>query len=159
MDFKSVNVDDISLMYKDHKDFFVKMHDLRAKFVVEIAESSFEPKNLRQAFQTIEALVDWTSSYIQKSSIKFNKDKDNITYFDETLEEVSKEIKMNKNNEAKKNLKNLFRNLNSCFENSELLPKINIGVEDENSKFWREEEHAAMKEIKKAFYDVLVVNN
>ena len=149
---------DLSLMYKDHKDFFVKMHELRALFVEKIAESTFEVQALKDAYITFNALVDWTSSYIDKSSIKLDKNKKNTEFMDEKLEEIEKLIVNGKRKPAKVELRLYFRKLNDCFESSELLPKINQQQEDENQKFWKDEEHKAMKEVKKAFYDIMVVD-
>ena len=65
-------------------------------------------------------------------------------------------MKKNKPVDARNKLEELAEHIFSIFESAELIPKIKKQEEDENAKFWKEEEHKGLREIKKGFYDILI---
>lgn len=149
--------DNTSLEYKNHDEFFDKFYTLRTDLITSIALcndylSNNNPKLPSQMNYTITALdtfIIWSYSQLKRGGMdekQLNKD----------LNLIRKEILSKDYGRAYDNIKNIFTQVSEIHEKTELIPRINV-TENENEKFWRDEDNKAMKEIKKAFYDVLLI--
>jgi hypothetical protein len=127
---ENYNPNEQVLQYKDHSGFFA-MYDKQKQIILTLlADAQF--KECRKA---IKILIAHTATYIRdpKSYLeRLNKDM-NETEIITIYSEITKEHSLN-----------------------ELQPKLKVELEEpEDVKFWKEETNKAMREVKKAFMDVI----
>lgn len=146
------NSEDISLMFKDHKDFFDGYYDLRTRVNNLLAGFLLDVSLRKDLLKNLFQLINWASNYI--------KDLDDLRtkYF--KLTEIKGE-KLNTSEGKKKFYDDILviwdviSNDNQLFE---LLPKPDVKIHDsEEEKFWKEEDHIGLKQIKKGFIDILSI--
>lgn len=107
-----------ALIYKDHKDFFDRFHELRAFITEKIGESLFDGTSLKPCLSYMEGLIQWTSIYIQKMNKLEEIEKD----FDECVTL----LKTNKSKEARRKVISLYQELNKIYEFNELIPQVKV---------------------------------
>lgn len=131
-----------NLQYKEHGNFFNDFFTLRKIAYGHLAETITNPKRFPELYKSTLILVEYASSYIS-----------DIESIDQDLQDIDKLTSINKTNEAIKKVKHLLRKITQEHEASELLPQKK--AEDiKTQKFWREEEHRAIRNMKKAFHDI-----
>jgi len=138
---------DKSLQYKDHNEFFEIFFQLRKQFLRDLHEFYINQNETTKSvvIGTMLGLIRWTGSQLGKVL--------------DVNEMRTKVIRLGNSREYPKlylQLDDLFLEISKAHESCELIPKIKIDVEDENAKFWKDEEHRAIREIKKGFYDILM---
>ena len=147
--------DNTNLEYKNHDDFFNRFYQTRwdlINSIVQVSETinnKIDLKQLEYTIDSLEALILWSYSQLRRGGADLNKIKD-------MKKEIIKLIGQKKYKTAIEEIKVLFEYISEIHEKTELIPRISV-QEKENERFWREEKNKAMKEVKKAFYDVLMV--
>ena len=140
---------DDGLMFKEHRDFFINFFSKRDLFLSAFAQARYDFEELQEAFNILIYLVESTSAYI----IKY----DTEAKIDSEIEVISNLMKDKKNHdETFKKIKALHRKVSEYQVKSEILPKPILAEENEADNFWKKEENAAMREMKKAFYDTVM---
>lgn len=119
------NIQESSLEYKEHQEFFTEYYEIRRLFVRKLAESNTDLKLVRQIYELLSALIDWSNSQLRK----VNPDK--LKEIEERLEETFKQIQANKAIAARNELKQIFYEISDMHEESQLIPKIEIKKADE----------------------------
>lgn len=112
-----------ALIYKDHKEFFERFHELRAFITEKLGESLFNQQELKFCLSYMEGLIQWTSIYIEKMDKLENIEKDFLTCI--TL------YKTNKSQQSRAKTIKLYQELNKIYEFNELIPQVKT-VEKEN---------------------------
>lgn len=140
--------DDTFIEYKQHNEFFREYYMLRANFVQLHAESISDLKLVRKTYEILYALTNWTISQL------INIDNTKVEEINKRLKETFKLISQQKLIIAREQLEEIFIDLSKIHEESELIPKVRKNFEDQNKKFWEEENNRGMKEMKKAFFDL-----
>jgi hypothetical protein len=127
---ENYNPNEQVLQYKDHSGFFA-MYDKQKQIILTLlADAQF--KECRKA---IKILIAHTATYL----------KDPASY----IERLNKEM-------TEKEIITLYMEITKEHSKNELQPKINEELEEpEDVKFWKEETNKAMREVKKAFMDVI----
>lgn len=139
---------DASLDFKLHQDFFELLFQYIKDYENAMADTYTDAKAGIKAFKELTKLISFTSPHIShKADIKEIKAK---------RDAIHEQLKKNKPVDARNKLEELAEHIFSIFESAELIPKIKKQEEDENAKFWKEEEHKGLREIKKGFYDILI---
>lgn len=131
------------LQYKEHGDFFDDYFSIRKTAFLLLSKSITNPKMIPDLYENVITLIDFTSNYIA-----------DISEIDTIVKEIDALMFKKKEKDALIKFRELLRLINKKHEESDVLPQKN--VEDANSKFWRNEESKAMKEMKKAFFDVFM---
>jgi hypothetical protein len=72
---------------------------------------------------------------------------------------IAEFIAENKNKSALEALRQFHDELSVYWSETEILPKVNEKVEDQENQFWKGERVAAIREAKKAFYDMIIFKN
>jgi len=141
------------LMFKEHREFFITFFQKRTDFLEVFALAKGDHEELKESYLILIYLIESTSAYI----IKNNEDGSVNDEIDEELEVISKIIKdKTKHDECHKKIKLLHRKVSLLQVDAEILPKPLLKQENENEQFWRGEDKKAYKEMKKAFYDVVM---
>ena len=127
---ENYNPNEQVLQYKDHSGFF-SLYDKQKQIIMTLLAGE-QNKECRKA---IKMLVSHTSTYLRDPQMyleRLNKDMTENEII-KIYSEITKEHSMN-----------------------ELQPKIKVELEEpEDVKFWKEETNKAMREVKKAFMDVI----
>ena len=131
------------LQYKEHGDFFDDYFRIRRTAFILLSKSITDNKQIHNLYENVLTLIDFTSNYIADIS-----DIDNI------VKEIYDLMHKKNTKDAFTKFRELLRLINKKHEESDVLPQKN--VEDVNKRFWRDEESRAMKEMKKAFFDVFM---
>jgi hypothetical protein len=140
---------DDGLMFKEHRDFFTNFFSKRDLFLASFAQARYDFEELQESFNILIYLIESTSAYI----LKYDKEET----IDKAVEEITILIKDKKNhNNIFRKIKTLHRKVSDYQVKSEILPKPILAEENEADNFWKKEENAAMREMKKAFYDTVM---
>ena len=131
------------LQYKEHGDFFDDYFRIRKTAFILLSKSITKPSLISDLYENVITLIDFTSNYIA-----------DISEIDDMVKEIDILMKQRNNKKALEKFRQILRLINHKHEESDVLPQKN--VEDTNQKFWRTEESKAMKEMKKAYYDVFM---
>lgn len=141
------NFDESTLDYKLHQDFFELLFQYIRNYEEAMADFYTDTKAGIKAFKELIKLISFTSAHIKKKidieEVKIRRD------------EIHKSLKQGKTSDARKAMENLAEEIFMIFERTELIPKVKH-EEDENAKFWKDEENKAIREVKKGFYDILM---
>lgn len=149
LDIDSLNNKNDGLIFKEHREFFINFFQKRDDFLSAFALAKYDEEELKDSYNILVYLIESTSAYIFKEDIE--KEIDN------ELEEIEKILKDNsQHQECYNKIKELHRKVSSLQVQAEILPKPILSSENEQEKFWRGEDNKAMKEMKKAFYDVVM---
>ena len=145
-------VEDSSLQYKDHKDFFEEYFKIRSEFVRGLSSLSFsnDKQGFVSLFKSLSNLYDWTNNYIFNEKIPQG--------LDEIQTKISK-FQPNNNILAKNiisDFKFILKLINQDHEKAEILPKKMMFELSEEDKFYKEEEKQPLKYAKKAFTDLIL---
>jgi hypothetical protein len=132
------------LEYKQHNDFFGDYFIFKQRAFVLLSECISDKGKIKLLCETLMTLVNYTSNYI-----------DDITEVDKLMNELKRLLQLNKSADVINKAQEILRLLNEKHESSALLPQKQTQY-NENEKFWRDEETKAMKQLKKAFYDVFM---
>ena len=137
-----------SLNFKEHKLFFEKFFELRTNYILasNMLFSDLTSKNVGLVIGSLLSLIDWTTSHLEKK-VKVKDLKERIV----TLSRSKDLIKIYQG------LDEVFKQISKAHEECELLPKVIVSEEDSKIKFWREEETMSLKELKKAWYDMFLL--
>jgi hypothetical protein len=135
--------DGVDLKYKEHHHFFETYFRYKdAAFTLKSGGLN-DPKMLIEAFKATITLIDYTSNYIS-----------DLATIDKKITTIN-DLLMKKNNiKAWEELGEVLRLINQEHENCDLLPKKNKN-DKPLQEFWRSENNRALREIKKAFTEVL----
>ena len=142
------NEAETSLNFKEHRLFFEKFFELRTAYIISSNDlyTDLKSKNVITTIGALIALIDWTSSHLSK---KLN------------VPDLKKEIiELGSLSDIRKvyiELDRIFQLISNAHEETELLPKINIVQEDYKVKFWKEEDNAGLRELKKAWHDMFLI--
>jgi predicted RNase H-like nuclease (RuvC/YqgF family) len=140
---------DNGLIFKEHREFFINFFQKRDDFLSSFAEAKYDHNELKDTFLILNYLIEATSPYILT---KDSKDK-----IDNCLKEISEILSdKSKHEDCFNKIKDLHREISTLQVRSEILPKPLRELENEQEQFWKGEESRAMREMKKAFYDVVL---
>jgi len=146
------SVEDSSLQYKDHKDFFEEYFKLRIEFVRGLSSLSFtnDKRGLSLLYKSLDALINWTDNYIFNPEIelKLNELHIKVSNFNYANTKDAKEIVLK--------FKELNRLINIDHEKAEILPKKLMEELSEEEKFYKEENNQPLRYAKKAFTDLIL---
>lgn len=134
-----------NLQFKEHTHFFDDYFELRKVAFNFLAKAITDDTKIPDLYQSVLILVEYTSTYIS-----------NVDFLDEKVKNIDKLIvlkRKDKNKEAILEIKKLLRLISSEHESSELLPQKRSD-DVSTQKFWKEEEHKALRNMKKAFHDI-----
>jgi len=133
------NEENNSLQFKEHRDFFDALFEMRRNITANIAEAKTSPKAYGELISSIEVLIDWTSNYIT-----------DIETIDKMVHNAVKEKNKLK---SIRGLKRVFRRLNVNYEKNELIPQKIVVKTDQNE--WEKIQRQADKNIVKACLDFI----
>ena len=128
-----------SLQFKEHRDFFDAMFEMRRNITANIAEAKTNPSAYNELVKSMEVLIDWTSNYI-----------DDIENIDKMVLAALKEKNKLK---SIRGFKTIFRRLNLNYEKNELIPQKILKVKETNE--WESIQNKADKNIVKACLDFI----
>jgi len=132
-----------NLEYKEHSDFFEDYFIFKKQTFVLLSESITDQRKIPELYQRLRTLINYTSNYIP-----------DIKEIDADLKVVDGLMVKDKK-QALRMCESILRKLNDKHEQTAILPQKATSY-DEKEAFWRNEESRAMKELKKAFYDVFM---
>lgn len=112
-----------ALIYKDHKEFFERFHELRAFITEKLGDSLFNPNVLKDCLSYTEGLIQWTSIYIQKM--------DKLESIETDFLNCVNLYRKGKVSESRKETIKLYQNLNTIYEFNELIPQVKIVEKEE----------------------------
>ena len=112
----SYTSDGNALAYKEHSEFFTRFDELRAKVVEGVGKSVLVPNNIEDTIPFLKALINWTSSYIEKL--------DKLEDIDSRFNKCIDEFRKGKKKDCVKTIEDLFRELNKIYEYDELIPQV-----------------------------------
>lgn len=130
-----------SLEYKNQDPFFIDYYDYRRK-----ALNSKQKVLLgeRQEFLlNISSFLDYSVDYIYNYEEKT-----------EMIEELLKKYKSMENGEFRKKINILWKAISADHVKFEILPKPAILEDEEINKYWKDEEHKGIRELKKVTTDI-----
>jgi len=145
----NLNKKEDGLIFKEHREFFINFFQKRDDFLSSFAMAKIDKDELKDSFLLLNYLIESTSPYI----LKEDKDKD----VDKKIKEIESIINVSTEHDNCYNkIKSLHREISLLQVKAEILPKPLLAYDNEKENFWRGEENKAMKEIKKAFYDIVL---
>ena len=145
-------LEDIGIFYKDHREFFERFFKLRSDFFENWSMSYLDPEHIPIAFQKFISLINWSSSQTKDYEILSLENRQKVRNRIKTL------ISQKKPSEALDVMEEYMDKVSVCQEEVQILPKVQKPEEeDQIEKFWREEKHKGLKNIKKGFIDVLKI--
>lgn len=155
--FNNYNNDSSELLFKEHREFFIKYFELRTKFILQLAEiyTADSKQKYLELYTSLMALFDWTSNYIVKKE-EFQKNLDELMNMINKLP-AGRITNINIYKPTINKFREILHNMNEAHEKTEILPQKIVEQEDENRKFYREEKNdIALKMAKKAFHDMII---
>lgn len=111
-----------SLIFKDHKDFFERFHELREKITEGVGIALFNLDYTKECLGFMFGLIQWTSIYIQKM--------DKLEDIDAQFQKALNLFKGGKKLESINTLNILYRDLNEIYEFNELIPQVKVVDKD-----------------------------
>lgn len=143
-DFQAPEEIQTRLEYKQQQEFFTTIYEYFRDYQEAFSNFYTDDKAGLQAFKAIIKLI--SSSKAQLAKVL------NLKTLDAKKEQIKKLIYSKEWKKARENLDELSTLVFAGFEKLGISPTIHM-QEDKLSAFWREEENAGIKEMKKAFYD------
>ncbi|MDX1699192.1 MAG: hypothetical protein R3250_01180 [Melioribacteraceae bacterium] len=135
---------DASLDFKKHDWYFEELKILLIDFIQKYNSALIGKTKPDQVYLALNSIYLWASDQFEALEVSEELQK--------SLEEIkSKVLKGEKGTLTL--IYNLFLQFNKYLSKTENKPKVRINREDEYESFWRTEEVAGLREMKKAFYD------
>jgi hypothetical protein len=144
--------DETTLNYKEHHLFFEDYYLLKKEFITKIGECHSDISLIPEAYTKLSSFiisviaqlqlkVDFTQIQKNKNEVfnLINNKKDPLMIINKMIQVYSDTCKI-------------------CMD-LELEPKPKVIEDSEEVKFWKDEEHRGLREIKKGFADVLSIKN
>lgn len=147
----SKNFEETNLAYKDHQRFFDDYYDFKKLFNKYLLGATFDYSLVEEAYISLFQFINNAIAQITlvKDKNELNKAKTKITNL----------IVNKKQSEALDEMEKLFQEVCDICMLLELEPKPENKQDSEEVKFWKEETHKGLREIKKGFMDVLSIKN
>lgn len=133
------------LLYKEHGEFFNDYFTIRRNAFVLLAKSISNTKNITDLYEGVITLIDFTSNYIE-----------DISSIDAMIKEIDVLMSARDNKKALIKFREVLRLINKKHEESDVLPQKNID-DRKFSHFWRDEEHRAIRALKKGYHDIFML--
>lgn len=144
--------EDTTLNYKEHHLFFEDYYLSKKEFIKSISECHADISLIPEAYTKLNAFIITVIAQIQiKKQFKEINDKKNAL-FESVNKKKNPLIVIN-------DMTLLFSEVCQICMELELEPKPIIKEDPEEVKFWKDEEHQGLREIKKAFQDILSIKN
>lgn len=132
------------LDYKKHDWYFPGLSERLEEFIKIYNLALFNKARPDAVYLALNSLFLWSSDQIEVV-VK-------LAEIQTELDNIKKKI-VKGDKTALKEMYNMFLKFNRYFSQVENKPKVNISQKAEHEKFWREENNAGLREMKKAFYD------
>lgn len=133
-----------NLEYKQQQEFFEVIYEYFREYQENYAEFYTNEKAGITVFKSLIKLVSASKAQIAKNV--------DMTEIESDMENVAKLLKGTEPTETRKAINELSTKVFGAFEKLGISPTIHE-EQDKLSKFWRDEEHAGLREMKKAFFD------
>lgn len=141
---------DFSLEYKQHEYFFQLLYKYIEEYHTNYAFALTEDiTKVTNAITSLNKIISLCSAHLSK--------KKDIIEFHKEIKLIFSYLKDKQINKTLSELEKLTAEVFNILESEEIIPKVKI-YEDDMDEFWKNEEHAGVKEMKKAFYDILILN-
>lgn len=133
-----------TIEYKQQQEFFAAVYEYFREYQEKYADFYTDANAGIPAFKALIKLI--SSSKAQLSKVTDMKELDKLQ------ESALKKLKSKDSKEAREELDKLSTKVFEAFETIGISPTIH-DEHDKLKEFWTEEEHAGIREMKKAFYD------
>jgi hypothetical protein len=133
-----------SMDFKKQEEFFEAIYTYFKDYQEAYAEFYTDTKKGTPAFKAMVKIISASKAQIAKVT--------DMEELEDKKSEVLKIIKSDKPAQARKGLDELSNIVFSAFEKIGISPTIHE-TGDALANFWKDEEHAGLREMKKAFYD------
>ena len=145
------NFEETNLSFKDHQRFFNDYYDFKKQFNKYLLGATFDYSLVEEAYISLFQFINNAIAQITlvKDKKELNEVKNNITNL----------IVNKKQSLALEEMEKLFQEVCDICMKLELEPKPENKEDSEEVKFWKEETHKGLREIKKGFMDVLSIKN
>lgn len=139
---------DASLDFKKHDWYFEELKIFLKDFIKEYNAALIGKSKPDNVYLALNSIYLWASDQFEALDIDKKLKED--------LEEIKKKVLKNEKGTLKL-IYDLFLKFNKYLSKTENKPKVRISREDEYENFWRKEENAGLREMKKAFYDSFIL--
>lgn len=133
-----------NMEFKKQEEFFEAVYQYFRDYQDKYSEFYTNPKAGIPAFKAMIKIISASKAQISKVT--------NIEELEKLKQEILKLLKVDENSKARKELDKLSTIVFAAFEKIGISPTIHE-EKDLLSSFWKDEEHAGIKEMKKAFFD------
>lgn len=143
---------DTNLTYKDHQEFFNDYYNYKKTFIQNISGCYIDITLIPETAISLSTFI--MSNYAQ---LQVRLEFSDLEKKQKTIFKMIKD--KNKPEKIIEQMKALFSEIILICSNLELEPKPTEEFDTEEVKFWKEETHKGLREIKKGFIDILSIKN